>query len=590
MADPTVNWLTGVISIPKSYLTTIQVAPTEIMQIDTDQFRLKLRDLEDDADGRPWPKTHLHNTTVVVGGVTLARVIEILEPYTITFEDGQYAVNLVGSNSNIGDRVNVNQVSVRSANSAGLVDLDVLLASAYQGRVVIDTALGQSGTSEPIGTFKSPSDNTTDAITIANNNGVNELYLNRSHTFSTNDLSAGFRIVGGSPFFLMTADPSADLTNCSMENLSIVGELDGINVITRCSLQAVTDVSGFIEKTAFTSSVELSGNVYIYECYSQVEGLGFFEIRPLSHNIVMRDFHGSVKISNMTGGTHSIEINGGRLVLDTATCTGGTIYARGKPFEIVGADGAGTVVVEQFDRGLSTDQDAKLSDIHGQTSRSVYVDTELGANGNGYQQSPYNNWTSAVDYAEANGLKKLTALADAVVDRQLKNFEVSGVGVPSIDLNGQIMDGSIFERCKLTGSYTGTIQATECAVVNLSGMQGVFLTVSAAGTLSPLPGGSLLISRVAPAISAQAWTLNMNSGVASIVAVHNSSGEVIVTNMDHAGDTFHFHATNGELIIDSTCTAGNIVVSGTVKVIDNSVGAIVNISAVSSEITLDAIA
>ena len=240
--------------------------------------------------------------------------------------------------------------------------------------------------------------------------------------------------------------------------------------------------------------------------------------------------------------------------------------------------------------GLDAAQDAKLSDIHGQTSRSVYVDTELVTNGNGYQQSPYNNWTSAVDYAEANGLKKLTALADAVVDRQLKNFEVSGVGVPSIDLNGQIMDGSIFERCKLTGSYTGTIQATECAVVNLSGMQGVFLTVSAAGTLSPLPGGSLLISRVAPAISAQAWTLNMNSGVASIVAVHNSSGEVIVTNMDHAGDTFHFHATNGELIIDSTCTAGNIVVSGTVKVIDNSAGATVNISAVSSEITLDAIA
>ena len=108
MANPTVNWLTGVISIPKSYLTTVQILPTEILQLDTDLFRLKLRDLEDDVDGRPWPKTHLHNTTVVVGGVTLARVIEVLEPYTVTFEDGQYAVNLVGSNSNIGDRVNVN--------------------------------------------------------------------------------------------------------------------------------------------------------------------------------------------------------------------------------------------------------------------------------------------------------------------------------------------------------------------------------------------------------------------------------------------------------------------------------------------------
>ena len=74
----------------------------------------------------------------------------------------------------------------------------------------------------------------------------------------------------------------------------------------------------------------------------------------------MRDFHGSVRIANMTGGDHSIEINGGRLVLDSATCTAGVIYARGKPFEIIGAEGSGATVIEQFDRGLSTAENAKL--------------------------------------------------------------------------------------------------------------------------------------------------------------------------------------------------------------------------------------
>jgi hypothetical protein len=39
----------------------------------------------------------------------------------VTFEDGQYAVNLVGANSNIPDKTNVNQVSVRAFNTAGLV-------------------------------------------------------------------------------------------------------------------------------------------------------------------------------------------------------------------------------------------------------------------------------------------------------------------------------------------------------------------------------------------------------------------------------------------------------------------------------------
>jgi len=43
----------------------------------------------------------------------------------VTFEDGSYAVNLVGANSNISDITNLNSVSVRAANSAGLIDSDL---------------------------------------------------------------------------------------------------------------------------------------------------------------------------------------------------------------------------------------------------------------------------------------------------------------------------------------------------------------------------------------------------------------------------------------------------------------------------------
>jgi len=48
-------------------------------------------------------------------------VVEIINGYTVTFEDDSYAVNLVGANSNIADVVNLNTVSVRAANSAGLI-------------------------------------------------------------------------------------------------------------------------------------------------------------------------------------------------------------------------------------------------------------------------------------------------------------------------------------------------------------------------------------------------------------------------------------------------------------------------------------
>ena len=116
-----VNWLTKTITIPKSELVQVQATPNEIYQLDLQAFRLALLDIQDSPDGIVYPDTHRHNTTVTVGGVTLARVIEIINDYVIEFEDGQYAVNLIGANSNVADRVVVNQVSVRSANSAGLV-------------------------------------------------------------------------------------------------------------------------------------------------------------------------------------------------------------------------------------------------------------------------------------------------------------------------------------------------------------------------------------------------------------------------------------------------------------------------------------
>ena len=109
-SDIFINWITGEIFVPKFFSTLVQTTPIEVRDLDIDLFRLKLRDLEDNIDGRPWPKTHTHNTQVVLSGITYARVIEILDPYTITFEDGQYAINLQGANSNIADRININNV------------------------------------------------------------------------------------------------------------------------------------------------------------------------------------------------------------------------------------------------------------------------------------------------------------------------------------------------------------------------------------------------------------------------------------------------------------------------------------------------
>ena len=172
-----IDWGTKIIHIPKDYLTLVQATPTEIRELNINKFRLDLKDLEDNEDGIVYPDTHRHYPPVTVGGVELAMVVEIINGYTITFEDGKYAVNLVGANSNIADVVNVNQVSIRSANSAGLITNSAIEYSSFDGGVWIDVSSVYEGTTFPIGTPQQPVNNLSDALLIAQYRGFDSFKI-----------------------------------------------------------------------------------------------------------------------------------------------------------------------------------------------------------------------------------------------------------------------------------------------------------------------------------------------------------------------------------------------------------------------------
>jgi hypothetical protein len=118
-----IDWGTKIISVPKADMALVDAGPPEIRELDLNTFRLTLKDLEDDEAGMPFLDTHIHNTTVTLGSLVLARVIEIINGYTVTFEDGNYQVDLVGANSNVSDVTNLNSVGLRSYNSAGLIQV-----------------------------------------------------------------------------------------------------------------------------------------------------------------------------------------------------------------------------------------------------------------------------------------------------------------------------------------------------------------------------------------------------------------------------------------------------------------------------------
>lgn len=146
-----VNHATRVIYVPQSFLNPLGGS---IYELNVNDLRLAIKDLEDDEDGIVLPTVVSHNTQVTLAGITFARTVEFINGYVIEFEDGQYAVQLTGANNNIADVMVVNQVSLRSANSAGLIVTgagdpnevaDAVLARTVEGTLTMQQVLRLMG-------------------------------------------------------------------------------------------------------------------------------------------------------------------------------------------------------------------------------------------------------------------------------------------------------------------------------------------------------------------------------------------------------------------------------------------------------------
>lgn len=112
---------TNVINVQQADLTLVSGT---IYELDTNFFRFTLKALESAEAGIVFTDTNIHNTEVTIAGTTFARGIQMISPYSVEFEDGQYTVILRGSNNNIFDVLGgilvQNQVQVIPTNSAGL--------------------------------------------------------------------------------------------------------------------------------------------------------------------------------------------------------------------------------------------------------------------------------------------------------------------------------------------------------------------------------------------------------------------------------------------------------------------------------------
>lgn len=346
-----IDWGTRVITVPEADLMLVQSSPTTIYKLNLNTFRLWLKDIEDSEEGMPHPDTHRHNTEVLLGGVTYARIIEMINGYTVTFENGQYAVNLVGANSNVGDVVNVNQVSVRSSNSAGLISTPVIEYASFDGAVTVDVVNGVSGTLYPTGTPRQPVDNWSDALLIATYRGFTKFYVRGDATIDSGLDFRNMIFIGESLIkTTLTIDSAAQVENAEFYEAHITGTLDGNAHLFSCRVSDITYVYGVIERCLLeAATITLGGSepALILNCWSGNEDVGSgglqyptIDCGGTGQAVVIRNHNGYIKLTNKTGADHvCIDLNSGIVNLDS-TVTGGVIDLRGVGSLIDNSNGA----------------------------------------------------------------------------------------------------------------------------------------------------------------------------------------------------------------------------------------------------------
>lgn len=529
--------------------------------------------------------------------------------------DLYYVYNVVQKNLSGGNLVAVDSVGADldpiyptaftqvirvSSSSATLQELeDIRFSSFADGSVWIDPVSSFSGTNYPTGTTRAPVNNAADAQLIADERGLYNLTF-RGNTTVTSTHS-GMKFWGRSPRTTqITIDAAASLSGCEFQLCLLSGDLgsNGSSYMITVALKNVTGIFGHLENCVIREGTNTlstpNGFAMLNKC-SAVSAINPGTDIPIfdlagSGRVASRSLDGEIIFQNKSSGNDcSLDLDGAVVTLDS-TITAGTWRFSGVGTVI--DNSGGTAVVDTtdlvspasvadavWDEPIAQHATAGttalyVAETHGQIRRGVFINTEEVTNGNGYQQTPFNNWSDAVDAAETALLQTLYLEADATVDRNLFNFEILGLDLPSIDLAGFDFKNTIIRECDVSGAQgTGNspLLVLTCNLTNVSNFNGSGLTITAVGSIGIADGAFTLINGLVPFVGGAAVTLDMQSGAAGSNAnFQNLSGDFSLINVDNAGDVATLYFVQGKLTIDSTCTAGSVIVGGNVEVIDNS--------------------
>lgn len=586
-----INWLTRVITVPRADMTLVQTVPTEVRELKINDFRLALKDIEDD-EGMPFQTTHNHYPEVAVGGLVLARVVELLPPYTVTFEDGQYAVNLIGANSNIGDRVNPNQVSVRSFNSAGMTSSPLIEYASFNGMVTVDVVDGTAGTMFPTGTPLQPVNNMEDALTIAVYRGFGRFHIISEITLTTGQNFDGYTFET-KDWTIINIQAGVGLEDTVFEKASLYGVMGGYwNVLVDCWIYDITNFCGWVRGGSIESvalspyTVDNLGQSFFDNIVPMSPGVTSTLTMNTDTHVSFTDSSDITTIKSMTTGSDvECGLDGGELIID-ATCTGGDVTVLGVGSYINnsalviddhGFMSQNTVSQAVWDEPIIEHVTADTTGFETLiTAYEGHIHCQQGAGSGtsypyGTKATPVGNIANALTISALYNIKSILIEGAIVINGEnvdgITFFADRSLG-NSLTIISMVNAGACyFTDLTVSGALTGQVRFTTCVLGALTGYAGGAKNCLLTGNITVTGSGANYFTDCDTYVTAN--TPKTISAQGEYLNIIRSRGMYKIT--DYAGSSvLAIDLVAGSCEIDSTCVSGDIVVSGVCELIDNS--------------------
>lgn len=210
--------------------------------------------------------------------------------------------------------------------------------------------------------------------------------------------------------------------------------------------------------------------------------------------------------------------------------------------------------------------------------KQLWVNLELGTNGDGSQESPFNNINDAIDKAETDGIRVIDLIGDITLGRNFNNFILKGIGEPEVDFSGQSIKNSKFVNCRVKGAYTNGSNARfeDCELLNGAFLEGTYDHCDLSGDLTCQADSVVLMKDCVSSIpGTDRPTISMNAASTAQLSVRGYSGGITIKDSNNALDRVTIELHPGAVTFDSSCTNGVMVARGVGEFLDQTAGATV---------------